>query len=412
MTLMTSLRRRLRPSLLAGAALAFLCGLVVLWSFSFGPPRDLARLLPGRIFASPADKAHFASAAFSPDGTLVAASDATGGVYVWKASSGRLTRSLQTPAAGWGPTKVRFARDGRSILLLAPGGERCTRADVLAGTQTQSFDPRQDGWVLAADFSPDGARLLTGGAEAEGREGRRPGTLWHSGPLVHQLREESAAKGGGTPIPTRGVVRLWDTATGQVVKTLFADSGRGVAGVAVAPDGTKAATVRGDWSSWETTLWDLTDGRALRTWQGKGGHCGLLAFAPDGRRLLTACDEGFRIRDLETGDELHALSFPADRLPYLSALAFAPDGRFLVSAGGAWGGSDGTPKDGIYGHLRLWDLDAGAEVPRFAAFDGRRETPNSVAVSPDGRYVLTAGPGVKLWDFATGKLVRTFAVGR
>src|SRR5262249_27330075 len=70
-----------------------------------------------------------------------------------------------------------------------------------------------------------------------------------------------------------------------------------------------------------------------------------VALSPDGRRALSGGkDRTIRLWDLATGHELRA--FP-EQTQEVRALAFAPDGRRFLSASGV--------------SLRLWDVESGAE---------------------------------------------------
>ena len=79
----------------------------------------------------------------------------------------------------------------------------------------------------------------------------------------------------------------------------------------------------------------------------------------------------------------------------VESVAFSPDGKYVLT-----GSDDKTAK--------LWDAASGAEVRTFSGHTAKVE---SVAFSPDGNYVLTgsADNSAKLWDAATGALVRTFS---
>jgi hypothetical protein len=84
---------------------------------------------------------------------------------------------------------------------------------------------------------------------------------------------------------------------------------------------------------------------------------------------------------------------------WVRSVAFAPDGKTALS-----GGSDDT--------LKLWDVATGELLRTFTGMSddpGKAGNAYSVAFSPDGRRALSGGDNtLKLWDVATGKAIRTF----
>src|SRR5690606_38370020 len=74
-------------------------------------------------------------------------------------------------------------------------------------------------------------------------------------------------------------------------------------------------------------------------------------------------------------------------------------------------GTTGNPEEveGPAGDIILWDVATGQEILRYPVEHTR--TINSVAISPDGRNVLTASDDntLILWDLETGQVLKRFA---
>ncbi|MFP4057846.1 MAG: hypothetical protein ACLF0G_13350 [Candidatus Brocadiia bacterium] len=159
-----------------------------------------------------------------------------------------------------------------------------------------------------------------------------------------------------------------------------------VAAVACLPDGRLAVSCGTDGT---VRLWEVATAKERRVFRGHEGAVTCLAVAPDGRYLLSGgADKTVRVWDVASGKQLRRLE--AHRYP-VASVAYVPGSARAVSTA-----------DWMLG----WDLRGGSHR-RIA----RPTSACNLAVSPDGRAVLTAlSPGrvAALWSLRSGKLVRRF----
>ena len=188
------------------------------------------------------------------------------------------------------------------------------------------------------------------------------------------------------------MVKLWDLATGRVIRSLEGHS-ETVASVAYSPDGKTALsgshnkTVR---------LWDLATGREIRKCEGHSEGVTSVAFSPDGKTALSGGDKTVRLWDLATGREILKLEGHSG---LVTSAAFSPDGKTALSGSCEEKNAIG---ECIKGSLKLWDLGTGREIRKL---EGHSDWVTSVAFSPDGKTALSGALSgtVRLWDVQRGE---------
>src|SRR5687767_7697374 len=167
---------------------------------------------------------------------------------------------------------------------------------------------------------------------------------------------------------------------------------RGIFGLGFSRDGRTLIT--GNFNG-TVKLWDVASGRLLRSLDGHTDVVYKGVLSPD-EKILASCsrDGKIKIWEVATGRELRVLS---GHTRPVKAVAFSPDGKTLASVS-----NDGT--------LRLWDVASGLELRSFVHTRSQEvdDSVYSLAFIQHGKIIATGnGDGtISYWELASGKEVR------
>ena len=191
------------------------------------------------------------------------------------------------------------------------------------------------------------------------------------------------------------VVRVWDTETGELLRSFRASginsaqplaNGQPTYGLALSHDGRLLAVTGGRDGKGEVTVWDLSTGQQVVTLHGHTKLVWNAAFSPDGRHLATAGNDGvLKVWDAKTGEELR--SWPLGN--FVNDVAFSPDGKRLAAVN-------------YNGTLHIWEANA---WEKLLTEPHPGQPCYKIAFSPDGQRLAAAleQGTVAVWDAATGK---------
>jgi WD40 repeat protein len=346
----------------------------------------------------------FTAAALSPDGGRVVTGSVNGAVQTWDGATGAAGLRLDGHTAG--VAIVAYSRNGRHLVTAswdgtlrvwdaATGGE-LARRDVPSPLNAAVFSPDADGRLVAMAGSRGEVRLWDWASGSDPR------------PLAGHRYQAVGAEFSrdGKLVVTAGdkVAYVWDARTGAQVAELAGHTDR-VNAASFSDDGRRVVSASNDGTA---RVWDVASASAVVVLRGEGGPLLDATFSPDDGHVATAGNDGTaRLWEVPRGHTL----FGHDG--WVLGAEYGGDGSYIVTAG-----ADGT--------ARVWQADTFEQLavlskpaiapgapghPADATASGsllRDESRalNDAAMSPDGRYVATAGwdGRVQVWDWRKREL--------
>ncbi len=365
--------------------------------------------------------------AFSPDGQTVATAPYDS-ILCYNADTGKLQSRLHGPPV----TAVVYLPDGKQLVSIT--GDRTIRLRTIPSGAGGTVEGQIIGEHLDVPgclaMSADGATLATGANdgsiqlwnvvpahEADSTDhfqfdsgslysiGLAPDANTVFGIMAHGMETRNLLTGYQSPALTpaagygalspdgkllatganNGILKLWDTASGQLLATRKAHVGE-ILSLAFSPDGQLLATA--SYTDPAVKVWKPDSSlRLLWTKNTAGVGVDCVCFSPNGKTLAAASRyDSILLLNATTGQPAQLLRISTGNTE-VYALAFSPDGRTLAA-----GGEQAV--------IKLLDIENGRLQGTLKGHSG---SIHAIAFSGDGNTIATGGDDciVRLWDLVT-----------
>jgi WD40 repeat protein len=319
-------------------------------------------------------------------GMFVAAAVVLPWVIVVPDANDHMTTSADNLTKGVPITSFAFSPDN-TLVAATDTNQRaalCNRAEY--GSGGRFLATKGHAWAVA--FSPDSRYLALGGVEPDiilcdlkpGGSERPLGV-----PIV-QTTKLAFSRDGRTLAATSGATNeiiLWDMNAMRLRMRLLEMKSPAVS-IALAPDGqTLASGAKNDRA---IVIWDLATGLRRHRLELKFGPAESLAYSPDGTLLASAsgCDRAVRVWDSRSGRLVHLIEGPG---PLVNSVAFSANGRMLATVGEE-------------GRARVWRV---ATWQEHLVLAGETKWLCDVAFSPDDQTLAARSSmsgAMQFWNLA------------
>lgn len=351
--------------------------------------------------------------AYSPDGKLLASAGNNKLVRIWDARTGREIKTLKGhQQAVRGIAFVKRGDGKPSTLLVSGSTDKTVRIwDLDTGVEKKIINlpgpcgavaVSTDGKFIAAGTAFQNGDVLvfslTDGVQQQRWRAHAGGVFSLAFSPDGKIIASGGAKGSGSPKAANDnyALALWETATGNKIHA-FEGHTEIVRAVTFAPDGATLASGGIDPATGRSVrIWDAKTFKTIHTLKGQFGgqvDARAIAFSNDGQFIAAPDFSHVHIWEAATGNPQETIDTPGHKT--VEAIAFDANAWTLTFAG-----ENGT--------LSRWDI-ARREWRKLAA-SGHTQSISAVAVSPDGKKIVTAGndASARLWDLDTAQVVREF----
>jgi WD40 repeat protein len=266
-----------------------------------------------------------------------------------------------------------------AFTLLPRSVARLSHDDTLTNITNVAFSP--NGEYVATVSSDKSARLWN---LANGEEVAR---LAHEGYLSGVAFDSNSER-----LATVGFkgAYVWDIASGEEIAHLSSENSAqyGAQTVAFNSNGKYLLTVEGTGADKTVRQWDIATGKEITHIEGGEN----VTLSPNGKYLAAMSSGTTVVQDVDSDDEVARIEG--------QGAVFSPDGEYLAASAG--------------NTARVWNLTSGEESGKIT-----QEAPaksgtgaggigiTGVALSPDGKYLVTSSPDktARMWDTSSGEEV-------
>ena len=294
--------------------------------------------------------------AFSPDNKTLATAGDDGIVRTWSAETGAPFENFRGHAGA--VSAVTFTKDGA---LLSTGADK--------KAITWNLAPE---WKLERTIgSSVGESALIGRVNA----------------LAFSADGKSLASGSGEPSRS-GELKIWNPATGVLIREVKNAHSDAVLGVEFSSDGTLLGSGAADKF---VKVFTVADGKLVKSFEGHTHQVLGVSWKRDGRTLVSAgADNAVKIWNLETGEVKRTVA------------GFTKEATSIVYVGV----TDQFLTTGGDSKVRLVS-EAGSDVRTFA---GATDFMYASAVKPDGKVVVAGGQDgvLRIWNGTSGAVIAAF----
>jgi WD40 repeat protein len=394
----------------------------------------------------------------SPDGNLAAAGGGDS-IIVWNVKSGSVLTTKQqvfkNPNAddiGLAITTLAFSPDGKRIATgeglrfvtvfpRIPASGEILIWDPLTGKDIAEVNVAEE--TMGLQFSPDSRQLAAGVADGfvylwDAATGVQLNAIQSGSNVINAIFLADGRRLAYTD--AFGTAKVVDSQTGSEIARMPTEVQTSLTALAASNPADLIAVGDENGNIW---VWKLRGQETAKVGTGPGVSISTVSFSPDGKRiLLGAWDRTVRVADAITGEQTIVIThtnrvliahfdptgqivasgsqdgqvqvwnslsgqliFQSSIGQKLGDLTFSPDGKWLAASEGsfprdAWfiykRQPSGNPTDVI-----IWETRTGKEIARLPHAD----LVNSLAFSPDGQRIVTAGDDnlVHVWDIKSQK---------